>query len=172
MSFLSLLGQALGLDLRGETLVHVFAVWECLRIFFQLLVSVSVPVVRMWKSLCADLHFCLACGLRTQCSQQSTLFPFSVWSSTSLFPFFFFFLVRGEGGSESCLHNHHHKEPNIIQLNNFSVLYHKSKHCKCFRNSHQLPRISDYQDGCSCIFKDLAGQRYGVCSTVHSFCCF
>lgn len=95
MSFLSLLGQALGLDLRGETLVHVFAVWECLRIFFQLLVSVSVPVVRMWKSLCADLHFCLACGLRTQCSQQSTLFPFSVWSSTSLFPFFFF-LVRGE----------------------------------------------------------------------------
>ena len=86
--------------------------------------------------------------------------------------FFFFFLVRGEGGSESCLHNHHHKEPNIIQLNNFSVLYHKSKHCKCFRNSHQLPRISDYQDGCSCIFKDLAGQRYGVCSTVHSFCCF
>ena len=44
MSFLSLLGQALGLDLRGENLVRVFAVWECLRIFPQLLVSVFVSV--------------------------------------------------------------------------------------------------------------------------------
>lgn len=44
LSFLSLLGQALGLDLRGETLVCVFAVWERLRIFPQLLVSVFVSV--------------------------------------------------------------------------------------------------------------------------------
>lgn len=46
-------------------------------------------------SLCADLHFCLACGLRTQCSQQTIHFPFSLWSSASLFPFFFFFWGGG-----------------------------------------------------------------------------
>ena len=51
-------------------------------------------------SLCADLHFCLACGLRTQCSQQTIHFPFSLWSSASLFPFFFFF---GGGGVKSPL---------------------------------------------------------------------
>ena len=44
MSFLSLLGRALGLDLRGENLVHVFAVWERLRIFFHLLVSLFLSV--------------------------------------------------------------------------------------------------------------------------------
>ena len=67
-------------------------------LFSTLGLCVCVSQLRMWMSLCADLHFCLACGLRTRCSQQSTLFPFSVWSSTSLFPFFFF---SGEGGVPS-----------------------------------------------------------------------
>ena len=44
MSFLSLLGWTLGLDLRGENLVDVFAVWERLRIFFHLLVSLFLSV--------------------------------------------------------------------------------------------------------------------------------
>lgn len=80
MSFLSLLGRTLGLDLRGENLVDVFAVWERLRIFFHLLVSLFLSVSEDVDGLCADLHFSLACGLRSECSQQITLFPFSMWS--------------------------------------------------------------------------------------------